>query len=191
MSLISVVVLSLLLGFCMKTADLLDEHGLKWFKFSPILFGILWGIIGALLLVYGDVGLSMFWLATFFTYIIKAQIDYFNHGVAETIILLSFIMNINSIQLNWSYFFYFYILIAATGLFNKYVLEANGHNKILNLVSKPFKWRAHYNLIALLFSIITGYWAVVISRVLFWISYEFTTYYGYKIIELQKASAKK
>lgn len=184
-NIIQVLALSVSLGFTMKTADLLDEHGLKWFKGSTILFGILWGVSMSLLLLADQNALVMFWLATSLTYIIKAQIDYFNHGIAMTIILLTFLWNIENITIDWPALLYFFITIGVTGLLNKYVIEKYN---VKNFIGKLFKWRTHYNLITLLFSIYTNIWIVFISRMLFWIAYEITTYYGIKKIENQKTN---
>jgi len=180
---IQILILSILLGFTMKTADLLDEHGLKWFKGSAILFGIFWGIFGALLLIIGPNALAMFWLATFLTYIIKAQIDYINHGIAMIIILFAFLWNVQKIPIDWTVFLYFFLAIGITGLFNKYVIE---EYKIKNWLGKLFKWRTHYNLIALLFSLYTSIWIVFFSRIFFWVSYEITTHFGMKKIKKHK-----
>ncbi len=48
-SLLLVLIFASLYGVTMKVADLLNEHGLKLFRGSAILFGILWGFFGALL----------------------------------------------------------------------------------------------------------------------------------------------
>ena len=42
-----ILIFAALYGITMKIADLLDEHGLKWFKGSAIIFGILWGLFGS------------------------------------------------------------------------------------------------------------------------------------------------
>jgi hypothetical protein len=185
---ISILIISAILGFTMKVADLLDEHGLKWFKGSAILFGLLWGASGALILVLGPNALAMFWLATFLTYIIKAQIDYINHGIAEIIILFTFFYNQNSVTINWPVFLYFFIAIGLTGLFNKYFIE---QRNMRGIVEKVFKWRSHYNLIALLFSIYSGIWIVFFSRIMFWVFYEIANVWGLKKIATQKTGISK
>lgn len=180
--------LSILFGFSMKLADLVDEHGLHLFKYSGILLGFVWGSLGATIIYHFDVTVSMFWLATTITYIVKSQIDYFNHGVATAIILISFFINYNSIANNWDYFYYFFFTISTVGLVNKYFIET-GKLKLSKTLDFFVKLRLHYTLIVVAFSIYTGVWFVTLSRILFWIAYEIASELGEIVIKKQKAVA--
>lgn len=181
MSTIQIIVLSVFLGVSMKIADLLNEHGLKWFRGSKFIFGVLWGGFGALLLL-GPNALAMFWLAVFLSYIITAKIDYINHGIASIIILIVFFWNVDRILIDWPVFLYFFFAITLTGLFHKLVIKRyrikKGIGKLFELKFSIFKWGIYYELIVLLFSIYTGIWIVFASRVFFWVSYDLATHYG-------------
>lgn len=79
---------SFLFGFFTKLADLLDEHGLKMFKGAKILFGIVWGIFGTLVIIFSPL-LATLYLAILINWIIRGNIDYLNHRIATAIILVS------------------------------------------------------------------------------------------------------
>lgn len=82
------VVVSFLFGFTTDFADLLDEHGLRWFKFSDITFGVLWGFFGAYI-IFANVsaGLSVIALVLYWLY--RGKLDYPNHALAGVIIFFS------------------------------------------------------------------------------------------------------
>ena len=88
---IAAIIGGLTFGSTMKTADLLDEHGLKWFKGSPILFGFLWGIAGAAL-VSLDAGVASAVMATILCFLFRFRLDYRNHALAAGLIILAFIL---------------------------------------------------------------------------------------------------
>jgi hypothetical protein len=84
---------ALVYGFSVDFADLLDEHGLKWFKRADIAFGIIWGVAGSIMMfLYPPisiyvVGLLLYWIAV-------KKIDYLNHQIAAAIILISALIQI-------------------------------------------------------------------------------------------------
>ncbi len=86
-----IIIYSILLGITMKYADLLDEHGLKLFKGSKILFGFLWGLFGSLLVLSNNIIANII-LAMVLVYLIRMRIDYLNHSIATTMIVLAFII---------------------------------------------------------------------------------------------------
>lgn len=73
----------------MKLADLLDEHGLHLFKGDALIFGILWGMFGALL-VSINLPLANILLAMNLAFLLRGSLDYINHRVAATIIFITF-----------------------------------------------------------------------------------------------------
>jgi len=173
-----ILILSFLLGLSMKTTDLHNEHGAKLFKKSSFLFGILTGILGSLLLL-GPTSLAIFWSATFLTYLIKGQVDYLNHRISALIIFLTFVLNLEKISIEWQSFIFFLSAIGITGLLNKFWVE---RKKTPPLITTFFRWRMHYNLIALFYSFFTGVWIVFFSRLIFSLGYEAANFFiGEKI----------
>ncbi|HLD12614.1 MAG TPA: hypothetical protein VJB87_03375 [Candidatus Nanoarchaeia archaeon] len=85
MQILLVIVYSIIFAATIKIADLLDEHGLKLFKGSKTLFGILWGV-SFLLLTTLDAYIAGFWIAFLLYWILNHKIDYHNHCLATAII---------------------------------------------------------------------------------------------------------
>ena len=89
-SLIALILYATLFGACMKIADLLDEHGLKWFPGDKLLFGILWGLFG-ILLIWSRQDIANIFLARILVYIPRKRLDYFNHALAAVMIIVTFL----------------------------------------------------------------------------------------------------
>ncbi len=73
-----ILLYALLFAITMKVADLFDEHGLKWFKGSTILFGFLWGGFGALLVLSNNT-IANIMLAMSLAFLVRNRLDYLNH----------------------------------------------------------------------------------------------------------------
>lgn len=79
-----------LFGLTMKLADLFDEHKMRWFKGDAILFGLLWGFFG-ILLVLSRVDIANVTLAMVLAFLVRMRIDYRNHAIATTMIVIAFL----------------------------------------------------------------------------------------------------
>ena len=110
---------SALFGLFTKLADLTDEHGLKWFKGDALLFGILWGIFGALV-VMGSPLLGAFYVAILLHWILRGKIDFLNHQIATIIILMAFIFSLQSYTINWYLFISIFIAYSLFGFMRDY-----------------------------------------------------------------------
>ena len=86
-----IVLYALLLGVTTKIADLLDEHGLKWFKGDALLFGILWGFFGSVLVASNNIIANVI-LAMNLSYILRGSLDYLNHRIASVMIIIAFLV---------------------------------------------------------------------------------------------------
>lgn len=82
--------LALLYGITMKLADLFNEHGLRWFRGDAAVFGLLWGIFGSLLVLTNPI-VSNALVAQMACYVIRRLLDYWNHAVAATMIIVTFL----------------------------------------------------------------------------------------------------
>lgn len=82
------ILAAILFGFSTDFADLLDEHGLKWFPGANIFFGILWGVAGAVM-IFLIPSISAFVFGLLLYWILMEKIDYLNHLIATVIILLT------------------------------------------------------------------------------------------------------
>lgn len=84
---LSLFVLAFIFGFGSDFADLLDEHGLKWFRGSAVVIGLIWAFAGVgMIALYIPmlsyvVGLVLFWL-------VRNKLDYLNHQMSAAILLV-------------------------------------------------------------------------------------------------------
>ena len=179
---IIILILSALFGFTVKTADLLDEHGLKLFKGGNILFGILWGVVGALLILSINL-IAVFVLAILLQWILRFRIDYINHGIATTIILLTFLYNLNNFTMNWTVFLVIFISYSTFGLLN----DAADRGEIKGRFSKFLQLNYYYIVFpALLLLININYWIILGSSIFQILFYNLADKYGTRLIKKQK-----
>ena len=106
---------SFIFGLFTKTADLLNEHGLKMFKGAKILYGILWGITGTFVIM-GHPLLASFYLGILVNWIIKGNIDYFNHRLAAALIFTVVLYTNLSLVIDWILFGITILLFTVLGL---------------------------------------------------------------------------
>ncbi len=170
------LVYSVLFGLTMKIADLLDEHGLKLFKGSALFFGILWGGFGAMMILGNNI-LANFFLALLIHWILRYRIDYLNHGVAASIMLIVFLYNLPNFAINWLLFLVVFVIYSAHGLLN----DAADRKEISGIWAKYFKSNSHYFTIPIILTFINPvYWIVLATSVLHIVSYETTKWFGEK-----------
>lgn len=170
------LIYAVLFGTTMKMADLLDEHGLRLFKGSALLFGILWGGFGALMIL-GNTFVANFFIAMLIHWILRYRIDYLNHGTAASIMLIAFLYNLPSFTIDWLLFLVIFIGYSAHGLLN----DAADRKEIRGIFAKYFKSNLHYITIPLILTMINPlYWIVLAISVLHIVSYEVTKHLGMK-----------
>lgn len=107
-----IVIYSVFFGITMKYADLLDEHGLKLFKGSKILFGILWGFFGSLLIISNPIIANVL-LAMVLVYLVRMRIDYVNHCIAAVMMILSFILFQELLAFEFIFFALFFLVFGS------------------------------------------------------------------------------
>lgn len=168
-----IILYALLYGITMKIADLLDEHGLKWFKGSAILFGLLWGVFGVLL-VLSNSAIANIMLAMNLAFIIRNRLDYINHQIAASIIIISFLF---SAVFNPILFISFYAIFLVFGLSKDYVddilKEKRGVLVFLNEVM------LYYPAPTFIYCLFYGNWIVFWAFLVYTIAYD-TTKFIYK-----------
>jgi len=158
----------------MKIADLLDEHHLKWFKGSDLLFGFLWGIFGSLLII-GNNTIANIILAMNIAFIIRKRIDYLNHAIAVSIIIITFLFyGIFNIIL----FLIFYSIFLLFGGLKDYVDDILKKRK--SFLFKINESMLYYPAPTLLYSLIYGDWIIFFVFLSYTLSYNLTKYYAMK-----------
>lgn len=165
-----IILYALLYGITMKIADLLNEHGLKWFKGSAIIFGFLFGIFGALLVLSGNV-LANIMLAMVIAMIIRHRLDYLNHQIAASIIIITFLF---SSVFNPLLFMIFYTVILIFGLLRDYVGDVLKKKNKLSSLYDGIMW--YYPIPTLVYCLIYGNWIVFWAFFAYTFSYDLTKY---------------
>lgn len=81
------VICALSFGISMKIADLLDEHSLSLFRGADIVFGLLTGLFGGLLVLDNIVTANIIF-AIYLGFLIRNKLDYLNHRLGASIIII-------------------------------------------------------------------------------------------------------
>jgi hypothetical protein len=170
-SLVLIIVYSGLFGLFAKIADLLNEHGLRWFRGSAVLFGALWGIFFSMLILSDNL-IANFWIAVLIHWILRRKIDYLNHGIATSIILLVFIWNIPNFTTDWLLLLSVFIIYVIVGLLREY-------DKVEQNLFVEYNLHGFILLIAL--TILNfNYWIVLASLFVNTLVYQYTKHLGKK-----------
>jgi len=171
---ILILICAALFGITMKIADLLNEHGLKLFKGSAILFGILWGLFGALLALSNNT-IAVLMLAMNIAFIIRNRLDYLNHQIAASIIIIGFLF---TSVFDPILFIAFFIIFLAFGSLKDFV-----DDKLKKKNGALFKLNEsmlYYPIPTFLYSLFYGNWIVFGAFTAFTISYDLTKYFAAK-----------
>lgn len=75
-------------GVTNKLADLMNEHGVYWFKSCDLFFGVIWGAIGASLML-NNANLAAVYLSLTLSWFLALKLDYPNHAIAGVIMVLA------------------------------------------------------------------------------------------------------
>ncbi len=152
-------------GVTMKVADLLDEHGLKLFRGAPLLFGLAWGAFGVAL-VAGDVAVANVVLAMNVAFIIRNRLDYLNHRIAASMIIVAFLLTSRFDPL---LFLAFYVAFLAFGSIKDYLDDDVRSSSPAALLSEAM---LYYPIPTLIYCLAYGNWIV------FWVFLAYTISYN-------------
>jgi hypothetical protein len=95
-----VLVNAFLTGLFTKVADIANDDGFKVGNALNILFGILWGIFGALV-VLGNTDIAAFYFGILLSWIHRYKLDNYSHGIGGSIVLAAifYVHPISPVQL--------------------------------------------------------------------------------------------
>lgn len=85
-----VVILGAAFGYSNKMADMMNEHGLYWFRGGSLLFGAAFAVTGSLLMLQSAT-LATYYSALTLSWFLLLKLDYPNHAIAGvTMIIVGF-----------------------------------------------------------------------------------------------------
>ena len=161
-------------GITMKIADLLNEHGLKWFKGSEIFFGFLWGIFGAMLIIGNNVVANVV-LAMNIAFIIRNRLDYINHQIAASIIIIIFLFTSIFSPILFLIFYFIFLIFGSIKDYVDDILKKKGG--IFVLLNEAM---LYYPIPTFIYCIFYGNWIVFWTFFVYTISYDLTKFVGKK-----------
>jgi hypothetical protein len=153
----------------MKLADLLDEHGLRLFKGDALIFGVLWGLFGSLLVAI-NIPLANIILAMNLAFILRGSIDYLNHRIATVIIIISFLF---ASTLDLKIFLISLVLFTLAGILEDRSRIIAKKDKTLGMI---FDAMLYYPLLGAWYALTYKDWTVFYALALFTITYGITKY---------------
>ncbi len=168
-SLPALAIYAFFLGVTMKIADLLDEHGLKWFPGDKLLFGFLWGFFGVLL-VLSRIDIANILLARILAYIPRKRLDYFNHVLAAVMIFIAFAWKFPFNQLIFLSFFFTFLVF---GFLRDYYGNHRGKKDFLYAVNEP---GLYYLVATLIYGIVVRDYAAFLVFTVMQLSYNAVKY---------------
>ncbi|MCR4335825.1 MAG: hypothetical protein NUV57_04790 [archaeon] len=169
---------AILFGITMKIADLHNEHGFKAFNGSGILFGILWGLSGAVL-VLSDQLLANIIMAMNIAFVTRMRLDYFNHTLAASIIILTFALTQKTMP---AILISFYLAFAVFGGIKDFLDDGIKSKNIAGKISETM-W--YYPVSGLVFGFFFGNFTPFIVLSLYTIAYD-TIKLGYESIKTEE-----
>lgn len=172
-------IISVVFAVTMKISDLLDEHGLHWFKGDALFFSILCAVSGSILIFIDTISAQMIF-AMIISFVVRKRIDFFNHIIAFIILVISYVISAK-INVHWFLFFFISVIILGCIKDLKYTASKSKITKIISFIYLYIP--IIYAIPALFYSIITKDWIFFISFFLFDLSYNITRLIGEKDIK--------
>lgn len=164
------VIFALLCGITQKIADLLNEHGLRWFKGADIWLGIIWGTFGVLMAIDNNI-ISNIVLATCLASIIRNRADYLNHRIAISIIIITLLSCFVFLP---TIFLAFYLSFLVFGSMRDYIGEKIESQSIWHKIYDNFMW--YYPVPTLLYCLLYQNWVVFWAFLGYTLAYDLTKY---------------
>ena len=158
-------------GATMKIADLFDEHGMKsWFKGDRIIFGLLWGFFG-ILLVLSRPDIANVTLAMILAFLVRMRVDYRNHAIATVMIIVAFLYKG---IFDPTLFFLFFIIFTIFGGLRDYLGDVRKKKDWIYKINEP-AW--YYVIPTFIYSIASGNWMIFYTFTVYIIFYDLAKYF--------------
>ncbi|MFA5967391.1 MAG: hypothetical protein WC805_02660 [Patescibacteria group bacterium] len=161
-------------GISMKIADLHNEHGFYWFSGADILFGIVWGIMGAALVMLGGPATANIMLAMNLAFLVRGRLDYLNHQIATTMIIITFLA-VAKPEIGLLLTFYLVFVLFGS-------IKDRWRGKAPNrFVRNLYEGMLYYPVPAVIYSGFSGDWRVFWIFLFYTVGYDATKYIVYLV----------
>lgn len=172
-SILMILIYATFFGATMKIADLFDEHGMKtWFKSAHIIFGLLWGFFG-ILLVLSRPDIANVILAMILAFLVRMRVDYRNHVIAATMIIIAFLYKG---IFDPTLFFLFFIIFTIFGGLRDYLGDVRKKKDWIYKINEP-AW--YYVVPTFIYGVASGNWMIFYTFTIFIIFYDLAKYLLY------------
>lgn len=175
---VSLIICAALYAATMKIADLLNEHGLKSFKGSGVIFGIIWGSFGIILILLNNI-IGNIILAMNIAFIARGRLDYLNHQIASSMIIIA---SLYVLKIELPLMIIFYLAFVIFGSLKDYIDDRLiNKNKFLFILIEAMPY---YPIATLLYCLIYGNWLIFWTFLTYTVIYDLVKYIykrkGYK-----------
>lgn len=166
---INIIFISLIFGISQKLADAVNEHGTVLFKGANVIFGLIFGFTGSILILI-DNNFAEFYLGLVIYWLIAGKLDYFNHQLTASIMLIVSLYYFNSrnFNINIHNIIFVILLFVFFKIFKKYLLAYNLK------INYHIDQKIHHFLIAMIIGYWFSNWFITISIVFTIIGIMFT-----------------
>lgn len=153
----AVALLAFATGVTSKFADLLNEHGITWFRGADVLSGIVWGLL-ATALTLTDQWVAVVWAGTVLFWFLRRKLEHFNHAFAGVGVLLAALCMARDGQLSVLAVGLLALWLYASGLLNT-ALKRRG------LLTRFLRLRLRYYAGPVVVSVVAQSWLPVVAIV--------------------------
>lgn len=158
-----ILILAFFVGLLVKLTDQIVDEGLNCIKYSEYLFGSLYGILMAQIVVSSNSLVASLWIGLIIGVIITNKIDHLSHMLA----IGSFLLYLGIIGFPALSALYLIIFTIAAALDEIIEERIKAKERLLNLLKKF----VGLEMVSFIVSIITGIWTVFLSILLFDLGY--------------------
>jgi hypothetical protein len=146
-------------GLTSKFADLLNEHGVSWFRGSSEVLGVVWGTL-ALLLTLSDRWVAVLWVSTVLYWFFRMKLDHFNHALAGVCVIIGGLVMAQNDGLSIIAVVVLTTWLCASGVVNTYLKERYRGRGALQLF---LRLRLRYYVGPLLLAAYARSWTAVVA----------------------------
>lgn len=179
-----VVLLAVPFGITSKTADLLNEHGLRLFRHADLAFGIAWGTLGVCLVLVDD-GVALLLGATTLYWFLRVKLEYPNHALAGVAVCLAVLARASTTALEFGALLAVFVWLTVSGYANTWLKARYPYPA----VQRFLRLRLRYYASGLLLAVLVGDPLPLVAQLAGMLGTEAVTVWHARAIRHQPADA--